>query len=93
MEFKTIILLASVTLLAGCFPPKPEVVTVKVPTPVIIKIEKPVRPVLESEFLLVTDSPDVVVKALEIDILQLINYAESYELLIDTHNNFQIDEK
>lgn len=68
----------------------PKIVEVKIPTPVIVKIAKPNKPILESANIALTDSPDVRVKAMEIDHLQLMKLIESYDLIIDTHNNFKV---
>lgn len=70
----------------------PKIVEVKIPVPTIVKINKPNKPVLESANMALTDSPDVKVKSMEIDHLQLLKLIESYDLIIDTHNNFKVNQ-
>lgn len=89
MEFKSLILIPLLATVVGCTC-NPKIVEVKVPVPVIAKINKPHKPLLESANITPTDSPDVRVKAMEIDHLQLMKLIENYDLIIDTYNNFKV---
>lgn len=81
MEFKTIIAAASVFLLYGC--EHAQVKEVLVPVPVVVKINKPERPVLLSKDDLTEENR---VRAAKMDLEIMTKYVEDLETLIEEHD-------
>ena len=86
MEYTKVILAISlIPLLSGCIGGTIQTKEVLIPVPIVVKIDRPMRPLLTSSEISLVSFEDKI-RAAEIDLSIMIKYSEDLERLIDAHD-------